>query len=319
MTDSPSFVTANGPDYEASIGPVFGLGTVVVDHQVFLESLPVADTKGEILDDRHQVGGPVPTALCLLRRFGVETQFHGKWGDDPFGHRVEQDLAFEGIGFDVGRCRNATRTGFAHVWVEQRSGRRTIAAHRGSHTIQPNEVTPKDLTGFKALHLDGWSTPAAIATAEIMKRQGGSVFLDLGSPKPHLDQLLAHVDFMNCPERLIHRLFAIDNIDEGARRILAMGPNELSVTSGEAGARLYAHDCVVQHPGYAVNALDTNGAGDVFAGAMIFGTLIGWTGEQRLAFACAAAALKCQRLGNREALPTLAAINEFLALKPQAH
>lgn len=319
MTESSSSTSAAPPDTKPAIGPVLGLGTIVVDHQVILESLPMADTKGEVLEDRHQVGGPVPTALSLLQRFGLNTHFLGKWSDDPFGRMIEQDLDAEGIGFDVHQCRGAKRTGFAHVWVEQQSGRRTIAAYRGSHAVEASQVTPEFLTGFKSLHLDGWSTPAATTAAEIMKRQGGRVFLDLGSPKTDLAPLLAQVDFVNCPERLISRLFAIDDIDEGSRRLLAMGPSEVSVTFGERGARLYTRGQMIKQRGFAVDAVDTTGAGDVFAGAMVFGSLSDWPGERRLAFACAAAALKCRHLGNRGALPTLAMIDEFLASDPPSN
>jgi ribokinase len=293
-----------------SVDPVFGLGTIVVDHQVMLEAL---------MQDRHQVGGPVPTALCLLRRFGVVTRLHGKWSDDAFGRMVECDLTEEGILFDAEQCRNGARTGFAHVGVEQGTGRRSIAAYRGSHSTQVHEAPLKALAGYKALHLDGWSTPAAVITAQAMKRQGGTVFLDLGSPKPQVEQLLAHVDFLNCPERLLGQLFTNVDIDEGARRLLAMGPREVTITSGSAGARAYTADRMIRHPGFAVEAVDTTGAGDVFAGAMLFGELSGWTAEQKLVFACAAAGLKCRGLGNRDALPRLTDIREFLSCNPPAN
>jgi hypothetical protein len=54
-----------------------------------------------------------------------------------------------------------------------------------------------------------------MAAAESMKGFGGKVFLDLGSPKPQLEQLLEHVDLVNCPESLIHRLFTVDDLEEG--------------------------------------------------------------------------------------------------------
>ncbi|MBT6805663.1 MAG: hypothetical protein HOA47_11905, partial [Verrucomicrobia bacterium] len=59
-------------------------------------------------------------------------------------------------------------------------------------------------------------------------------------------------------------------------------------------------------------ATDTNGAGDVFNGAMIHGTLAGWAPRVKLRFATAVSALKCQKPGNRSALPELAAVEAFL-------
>lgn len=150
-----------------------------------------------------------------------------------------------------------------------------------------------------------------MAAAESMQAAGGKVFLDLGSPKPHLEKLLAHVDVVNCPERLIHRLFAINDLEEGAKRILSMGTSEVTITLGEMGAMHCTQQAVTHHKGYEVDAVDTNGAGDVFSGAMLYATLQGWESDRKLAFACAAAALKCQTLGNRDALPTLSQIELF--------
>lgn len=288
---------------------VFGLGTIVVDHQVMMERLPAADTKGEVIDDRNQVGGPVPTALSLLRRFGHEATFQGRWANDPFGAMIEADLRAEGIVFDTPSRRADSKTGFAHVWVERATGRRSIAGFRGSHQIEAREVRAELLAGHQALHLDGWSTDAAIKAARLVRAHGGVVFLDLGSPKPQLPKLLAEVDSVNCPLGLFHRLYETDDPEHGARELLKHGPQQVTVTEGANGAWLFrpGHPGIHQ-PALPVAAVDTNGAGDTFAGAMIHATLQGWSAERRLRFAATAAALKCARIGNRAALPTLSEI-----------
>ena len=179
----------------------FGLGTIVVDHQVLLERLPEDDHKGEVLDDRYQIGGPVPTALCLLRKFVMETTFQGKWAADQYGGMIEEDLREQGVAFEAPVCHNDSRTGFAHVWLEKDSGKRTIASFRGSHVIEADEIDEKIIAGHDCLHSDGWSGEAAIRAMRIMRESGGRVFMDLGSPKPELDKLLRGVDTLNCPER----------------------------------------------------------------------------------------------------------------------
>ena len=61
-----------------------------------------------------------------------------------------------------------------------------------------------------------------------------------------------------------------------------------------------------------VLSLDTTGAGDVFSGALLYAILEEWPLQRVLQFACVTAALKCERLGNRDALPTLAEIEAVL-------
>ncbi|NOY00965.1 MAG: carbohydrate kinase family protein [Verrucomicrobia bacterium] len=289
---------------------IFGLGTIVVDHQVVLEKLPKDDHKGEVLDDRYQVGGPVPTALCLLRKFGMESTFQGKWADDQYGRMIEEDLRGQGVAFEAPLCHNDSRTGFAHVWLEQKTGKRTIAGYRGSHEIGADEIDEKIVAGHDCLHSDGWSGEAAIRAMRIMRETGGRVFMDLGSPKTDVEKLLREVDSLNCPESLIPRLFETDDLEAGAERLLEMGPQEVTITRGSEGVCYFSKSERVEQAAYGVEAVDTNGAGDVFAGAMIFATMQDWPLVKRLQFACAAAALKCAKRGNREALPDLGEVGE---------
>ncbi|MBG88695.1 MAG: hypothetical protein CMO80_17585 [Verrucomicrobiales bacterium] len=292
---------------------IYGLGTVVVDHKVILDRLPEADTKGEVIDDHFQVGGPVPTALCLLHKLGCDTTFQGRWSKDRFGRMIEDDLGKHGVGYHTPSLRHDSKTGFAHVWVEQSTGRRSVAAFRGSHQVEEREVHAEHLERYDAIHLDGWSTLAAIKAAKIIKRNGGKVFIDLGSPKPHLSQLLENVDHLNCPLRLIHQLFESDDSERGAYELMKFGPQEVTITDGANGATFFDRQGHILHePAMDVKAVDTNGAGDTFAGAFVFATLQDWSAEKRLRFASIAAALKCAELGNRDALPSLVAIEACL-------
>jgi sugar/nucleoside kinase (ribokinase family) len=289
----------------------YGLGTVVVDHVVVMQTLPEHDTKAEALEDAWQVGGPVPTALSFLARLGARVHFHGRWGGDRFGEMIEADLRKHAVTFESPDHDASVRSGFAHVWVEKGTGRRTISAFRGSHEIAPETLDLNAVRGCDALHLDGWSTDAAIIAARAARESGASVFLDLGSPKPRLEELLATVDVLNCPERLIERLFGDIDLADGAARLHAMGPREVTVTRGEHGALLLSDAGIEEHPGFRVDAIDTNGAGDVFAGATLFAAMQNMAPQERIEFACAAAALKCTRRGNRDALPALKEIHAF--------
>lgn len=291
---------------------VLGLGTIVVDHHVVLERFPDADAKGEVIEDRYQVGGPVPTALALLRRFHHEATFLGHWADDAFGDLIERDLREHGIKACRSNAPAGARSGFAHVWVEQTSGRRTIAAYRGSHPIGVDALERIRFADFDALHLDGWSGEAARVAAAEIRRQGGLVSMDLGSPKADWRELVAATDLLNCPARLLEALFGNGDIAEGALRLMELGPRQVSVTDGENGASLATADGVIHRPALVVEAVDTNGAGDTFAGAMLHAALRGWEPNERLEFAVAAAGLKCARAGNREALPTLHQIAAIL-------
>lgn len=292
---------------------VIGLGTVVIDHVVRLAEYPQVDSKNPAQGDHFQVGGPVPTALVMLRRLGRSCAFVGRWGDDVFGRMIEDDFEAEGIDAAGSRRCGGTRTGFAHVWVCGRTARRTIAYQRATEMIGPEDLNADRIASARALHLDGWPSETALAAARLAREAGVTVTLDAGSPKPGMRQLLEHIDVVNVPHRFLGAFLETDDVDTGIERLLAMGPRLVTVTRGEAGAAIGDADRVVHLPAPSIEAVDTNGAGDVFSGALVHGVLEGWEPERTLRFAITAAALKCRRLGNRAALPDLATIESCAA------
>ena len=278
---------------------VIGLGTVVVDHQVVLPEFPCVDTKHEITADRYQVGGPVPTALAMLRRFGKQCSFIGKWADDSFGQMIAEDFRKTGIESDHSVVFSEGRTGFAHVWIDQSTGSRTVAYCRGDlGEIAVREIENCDFSNCRVLHLDGWSGEAAKFAAEKAKAFGAKIVLDAGSPKPGTEALLPLVDVINCPTRFAHEFYGIDSREDAARRLLDSGVGTAVFTNGSAGATCYGADGSFHTPAFAVNATDTTGAGDVFCGGVIYGILEGLDLRLTIRIAAACAALKCQSLGN---------------------
>lgn len=211
---------------------IFGLGTIVVDHQLFVDQFPVVDTKIEANESRLQVGGPVPTALVFLSRLGHDCTFTGLWGDDHFGVIIEEDLDREQVNFFPASQQPGTETGTAHVWVEQSTGSRTIVCRRTSADIEPLQELATHLSQAGVLHLDGWPAEIAVTVAQSAKAKGLTVFLDTGSPKGRTTDLLQFVDVVNAPRRFLTQYFQNDDIERGAKRLLEAGPKTVTITDG---------------------------------------------------------------------------------------
>lgn len=100
---------------------------------------------------------------------------------------------------------------------------------------------------------------------------------------------------------------------EGARSLLAYGPQAVVVTLGARGALAVTDDESALVPGWQVAVQDTTGAGDTFNAAFLTATLRGLSLAQRLAFANGAAALSTTGLGPRGRLPTSAEVETFIS------
>ncbi len=78
----------------------------------------------------------------------------------------------------------------------------------------------------------------------------------------------------------------------------------LCVTLGEQGAMALDADGIHVAPAFQVEAVDTTGAGDVFRAGFIYALLRGWSTDDILRFANAAAAVSCTRLGALGGIPS---------------
>lgn len=285
---------------------ILGWGTIVLDRQLIVDRFPEPDTKTEALEGRLQIGGPVPTALAVLSRYGHQCRFAGVWGDDAEGRLIEHDLNSQQIEFPEQCRRTGCLTGNAHVWVDRSSGSRTIISQRA----EPSDDAERELLASceipPVLHLDGWLCDTAIELARRTREQAGLVVLDTGSPKGRTEELLALVDVVNAPRRFLSQFFGDDRVEAGGRRLLELGAKIATITDGNHGAWIFTREGEHYHqPAFEVQVVDSTGAGDVFTGGLIHAVLQDWPADRILRFASACAALKCTRMGNREALPGL--------------
>lgn len=297
---------------------VVGVGLVVVDHLVVLAEYPDQDTKTNIISDAYQVGGPVPTAQVLLSRFGKQCAFVGSWGDDQYGPLIADDLAAENLDLSASRMLPGTRSGYAQVWIDEQAGTRTIACYRPQQWLPSSELDETLFHQTRSVHLDGWPPETCLRAAQLAQNANALVCLDTGSLKPGMPELIPYVNVMNCPRRFISEYLETDDIQVAGRALLAQGPKIVTITDGTHGAWLFTEAGCLHCAALPVLSLDTTGAGDIFSGAMLFGILEEWPLERVLQFACVTAALKCERLGNRNALPSLAEIEAVLQTRTPA-
>src|SRR5699024_5872724 len=72
---------------------------------------------------------------------------------------------------------------------------------------------------------------------------------------------------------------------EKAREVLKEGASQFVITRGKEGALIYDGDTFIDIEPYPVKAIDTNGAGDMYAGAFLYGITngFGYAGAVKLA------------------------------------
>ncbi|NCC69944.1 MAG: carbohydrate kinase family protein, partial [Clostridia bacterium] len=110
---------------------IVALGYCSIDHVCLIPEIP-KDDKIEIRELHIGGGGPAATAVFAAARLGAKTAFLGAVGDDDDGQAILRELREEGIDTSGVMIRRNAMSPVAYCWVEQKSGRRSIAWSRGT-------------------------------------------------------------------------------------------------------------------------------------------------------------------------------------------
>jgi sugar/nucleoside kinase (ribokinase family) len=297
---------------------VVGLGLATLDILAQTPRLPNSNDCFPIDALEMQGGGPVATALVALSKLGANCNYLGSLAADETVTQIISELHRYGIETQFCPQRNHGVSSASVILVEQSNGQRAILFQKStSSDLQPEEV-PKDLIrNARALHLDGFFTPAAIHAAQIARENNVLVSFDGGAGEimwDELTELLPLVDIL-----VVAKKFALDTT--GKQNVLEAGVAlfntyhnlQVVITDGEFGSWYWDADIHFHQPAFQVDVVDTTGAGDVFHGAYLYACLQpDWSSQYRLKFASAVAALKCQQVGGRKGIPTLAQTEFFL-------
>jgi sugar/nucleoside kinase (ribokinase family) len=200
------------------------------------------------------------------------------------------------------------------VLADKATGQRTLFFRRPpAYAIEPEELRREAFTAARLLHVDGIDSAAAVRAIGWAREAGMRVTMDGERIVPGIEEVWPRVDLLVCNPRFIRGMTGHAAVEDGLREMADRGPSRVAVTLADAGVLGYTQGHWVRIPGFRIEPVDTNGAGDVFHGACAVGELRGWSLEWTLTFANAVAAMKCRFLGGRRGIPRLPDVAEFLA------
>ncbi len=298
---------------------VVGIGLSVLDLLVRIDHVPDFESAVAVSQSSIQGGGPVATALVTVARLGGSAGYVGKVGRDLNSRLMLDLLRRDGVDTSRVVVDPASTAGFSIVLVEEATGRRGfIGCGRKGMQLRAEELSREYVTSGRYLHLDSLSEEAGLLAARWMREAGGKVVLDAAAtrawrlPAERLARL-EHVDVLIAARSFARAATGEDDPPGAARALLGLGPEIVAVTGGEEGSWGATAGEAHHAPAFAVDVVDTTGAGDVYHGAFIYGLLQGWHLAETLRFSNAVAAIKCTRLGGRAGIPTRPQVESFLA------
>ena len=251
-------------------------------------------------------GGPAATAAVAIARLGGSAAFVGAVGDDAAGAFVRDGLEREGVDVSDLAVVPGARTAQSAILVTP-DGRRSIVHYPGDAAI-PAIDTSFVFRDAAWAHVDhvGYGHVRGLSPDITIGDGATQVSIDGGNPIEGLS--LDGVALYAPTEEALRASFG------SVQAALAAGARLVVVTHGAGGSVATTGDGeVVEAPGFAVDAVSTLGAGDVFHGALLAFLARGTALAEALRAANAAAALSCRALDGRSAIPTLHELKRSLA------
>ncbi len=294
-------------------------GIIVLDEVFMVERFPEADGKTQAQAFFAVNGGCAANAAVAIARLGGRAALCGPLGgppgEDSNGDRVLAALAREGVDC-TGCVRNAgLASPLSAIFINAR-GDRTIVTYRDERIATALPPAPERVVAaVDAVLADnrfpGFVRPICTAA----RARGITVVLDADRPTDmaeDLFQIATHVVFSS---ECLRATTGQHDLAAGLTRMADVTGAFLAVTNGPDDVLWHEGARLRRSPVFAVKAVDTLGAGDVFHGAFTLALAEGCDVAAAMRFGAAAAGLKCARLGGSSGAPGRAEVETLLASK----
>ena len=294
--------------------PVVCVGTAVMDYIFAIGELPRGGGKHFATGFSEIGGGPAATGAVAAARLGARAALWGRVGADAVGQRLVEELAGYGVDTDHLRRIDGGRSSLSAVMVDDR-GERMIVNFTDPDMDADASWLPLEKLGETAAVLAHHRWPVGATTVlEKARSLGVPSVLDAdAAPEKEAAELIVLASHVAFPQGVLADLSGTADIAGGLKWGQERSGGWVCVTTGGDGCHWLEGGTLRHQPAFAVDVVDTLGAGDVFHGALAVALGEGREAAQAVRFASAAAALKCTRFGGRAGIPDRPEVDRFLA------
>ncbi|MDD9987903.1 MAG: ribokinase [Spirochaetaceae bacterium] len=307
-------------------GRVLVVGSINTDLVAYVERLP---EPGETVGGARfseTAGGKGANQAVAAARSGASCVLHGAVGDDAYGTVRVDNLAAAGVATDHVAVLPEERSGVALIYVDAR-GENQIAVAPGANGAFRLDaeafcagVGPNDVVLLQN-EIDPSVTTAAIALA---RERRAAVMWNIAPALTSVGEAeqaaIAQVDYLIVNAGELEALMARrsgESAAEMARRAVdELGCSQVLLTLGAEGAVMADVHDVHRQAAVPVQAVDTVGAGDCFAGVFAASVATGREPLSALRRAVAAAGVCVTREGAQRAMPSGKEIDRAVGFSP---
>tara|TARA_Y100001968_G_scaffold331873_1_gene388054 strand:- start:1083 stop:2099 length:1017 start_codon:yes stop_codon:yes gene_type:complete len=327
---------------EASLD-VVGIGNAIVDVVIttddsLLEKLSFNKGSMTLIDENkadelykvacngtQRSGGSVANSLACISQLGGKAAFIGRVKDDKLGEIFTEEISRSGTIFKTPAASKGASTARCIVFVTP-DAQRTMCTYLGASVLlEPKDIDLSLVREAKIIYLEGylWDNPSAknafIKAAEMAKNADRKVALSLSDSfcvnrhrESFINLVEEHIDILFANEEEITTLYKTSNLNLAIEK-LKRKCELAAITIGKSGSILIYNDKeMIIEPFILGEAIDTTGAGDLYAGGFLKGLSSGLEPiiSARIGSICAGQIVT--QLGSRSNIDLLDLVNKNL-------
>jgi sugar/nucleoside kinase (ribokinase family) len=237
---------------------------------------------GHLVKANHASGGSAGNSMIATAQFGGPTFMSCKVSNDPDGDIYLADLEAAGVDHCLNGDREAGTTGKCLVLITPDAERSMNTFLGISETLSVAQLDEKAIAASEYLYLEGYlvTSPtgraAAIKAREIAEATGVKTALSFSDPgmveffRDGISEMVGNrLDLVFCNEDEALGWAQTENLDVAVEKLKTTAEC-FAITRGGDGALIYDGHTLSKIPPHKVTAVDTNGAGDMFAGAFLY-------------------------------------------------
>jgi sugar/nucleoside kinase (ribokinase family) len=238
--------------------------------------------EGHLVKASHASGGSAGNSMIATAQFGGPTFMSCKVAADSDGDIYLTDLATAGVDHCLNGAREPGTTGKCLVLITA-DAERSMNTYLGvSETLSIAELDPEAIAASEYLYIEGYlvTSPTGLAAAvkarEIAQAAGVKTSLSFSDPgmveffREGMAQIVGDgLDLVFCNEAEALGWGDTDNLDVAIEKLKRVA-RTFVITRGAAGALTWDGEDLADIPPHKVHAVDSNGAGDMFAGAFLY-------------------------------------------------
>lgn len=283
---------------------VFGVGNALLDilalvkddfiqqHQLNRGGMTLMDAhqQGTLLQELEnqslelRCGGSAANTMIAIAQSGGSGYYAGKVGADTNGEFYRQDMEAVGIGYEVTAAESDGGPTGTCLVLTTPDAERTMCTNLGvATTLSVTDINLDHLKQCEYSYVEGYLWDAAdprkacVETMEQSKRHGVKVaftfsdgfLLDRFTDDFH--QLVSdYCDVVFCNADEVRHFFQTEDLDECTRKLSNI-VDLAFITNSEKGCLVIEKQQITPVPGFPVKPIDTVGAGDAFAGGVLYG------------------------------------------------